>query len=109
MSYGLGTLFIKTSILLFYLRLPSGRNFKLVTCTVLLVACGNNLFGAFGWLVMCRPIKKYWEITINGTCLNFNTACFVGGAMNVGTDMVILLLPIWVLRPLRLPRKQKIL
>jgi len=108
LTYGLATLFIKTSILFFYLRLPSERSFKFVTCMVLLVAWGYCLFGSFTWLFACRPVKKYWDLTVDGTCFNFKTAFFVGGAMNVATDVVMLLLPIWVLRPLRLPRKQKI-
>ncbi|KAN0116744.1 hypothetical protein V8E51_002721 [Hyaloscypha variabilis] len=108
LTYGLGTLFIKTSILLFYLRLPSTRAFRIVTCGVLLVACGYCLFGAFTWLFMCRPMKAYWDVTVQGKCLSFKNAFLVGGVLNVATDVVMLLLPIWVLRPLRLPRKQKI-
>jgi hypothetical protein len=108
LTYGLGKLFIKASILLFYLRLPSVRSLKLVTYMVLFVACGYCLFGAFTWLVMCRPVHKYWDFAVKGTCGNFKIAFFVGGTMNVVTDVIMLLLPLWVLRPLRLPRKQKI-
>ncbi|KAE9376307.1 hypothetical protein N431DRAFT_400438 [Stipitochalara longipes BDJ] len=108
LTYGLGTLFIKASILLFYLRLPSTRAFKIVTYLTLVVACGYCLFGAFTWLFMCRPIRAYWDLTVKGTCLNFKIAFLVGGALNVATDLVMLLLPLWVLRPLRLPLKQKV-
>jgi hypothetical protein len=102
------TNFAKASILLFYLRLASSRAFKIVTCLVLFVACGYCLFGAFTWLFMCRPINAYWDLTVHGKCLDFKVAFLVGGVVNVTTDVVMLLLPIWVLRPLRLPRKQKI-
>ena len=108
MTYGLGTLFIKASILLFYLRLPSQWSFKLATCMVLFVACGYCLFGAFTWLVMCRPAHKYWDFTVKGTCGDLKIAFLVGGTMNVVTDVIMLLLPLWVLSPLRLPGKQKI-
>jgi hypothetical protein len=108
LTYGLGTLFIKTCVLLFYLRLSSSRAFKIVTGLVLVVACGYCLFGSFTWLFMCRPIKAYWDLTVKGTCLNFKTAFLVGGTLNVATDLVMLLLPIWVLRPPRLPKKRKI-
>lgn len=57
---------------------------------------------------MCRPVKAYWDLTVKRTCGNFKTAFLVGGTLNVATDLVMLLLPIWVLRPLRVPRKQKI-
>ncbi|KAF4626928.1 hypothetical protein G7Y89_g11229 [Cudoniella acicularis] len=106
--YGIGTLFIKASILFFYLRLPSKRLFKIITYLVMFVMCGYCLFGAFTWLFMCRPIEKYWNLEVAGTCLNFKTAFLVGGSMNVVTDVVMLLLPIWVLRPLQLPLRQKL-
>jgi len=107
-TYQIGTLFIKSSILLFFLRLPSEHSFKICTYIVLAVTCGNSLFGGLGFLFMCRPMEKYWNPTISGNCLNFKNAFFIGSWMNVVVDVVMLLLPIWLLRPLRLPLKQKI-
>lgn len=108
MVYGIGTMFIKSSILLFYLRFPSERPFKIVTYIVLFVVCFYSLFGAFTFLLMCRPVQTYWNLDIPGKCLNSKDAFFITGVFNVATDITILSLPIWLLKPLRLPRKQKI-
>jgi Fungal rhodopsin domain len=105
----MGTVFIKSSILLFYLRFPSEKRFRIVTYMVLFVVVFYSLFGAFTFLLMCRPVKKYWNPAVPGTCLNVKAAFLVTGVFNVVTDFIILSLPIWLLRPLRLPRKQKIL
>jgi hypothetical protein len=106
--YGIGTMFIKASILLFYLRFPCERSLKIVTYIVLFVVCFYSLFGAFTFLLMCRPVERYWNPNIPGKCLNFKAAFLATGIFNVATDFTILSLPIWLLRPLRLPKKQKI-
>ncbi|KAE9372935.1 hypothetical protein N431DRAFT_246460 [Stipitochalara longipes BDJ] len=106
--YGIGTMFIKASILLFYLRFPCERSLKIVTYIVLFVVCFYSLFGAFTFLLMCRPVERYWNPNIPGKCLNFKAAFLATGVFNVATDFTILSLPIWLLRPLRLPKKQKI-
>ena len=104
----MGTVFIKTSILLFYLRFPSEKRFKIVTYIVMFVVCFYSLFGAFTFVVVCRPIEKYWNAAVLGTCLNVKATFLVTGVFNVLTDFIMLSLPVWLLRPLRLPRRQKI-
>ncbi|KAF4634823.1 hypothetical protein G7Y89_g3272 [Cudoniella acicularis] len=108
LTYGMGTLFIKSSILLFYLRLPSSRAIKITTYMLLIVACGYCLPNAFIWVYICQPMQKYWDFSVPGTCLNFNAAFVVAGSLNVATDISMLLLPIWLLWPLHLPRRQKV-
>ena len=104
----MATLFIKCSILLFYLRFPSERHLKIVIYIVMFVVCANSLWGAFTFLLVCRPIESYWNLSVPGKCLNFNPNFLAGGVFNVATDFTILSLPLWLLKPLRLPRKQKI-
>jgi hypothetical protein len=53
-------------------------------------------------------MEKYWDFSVPGKCLDTKTVSVLIGGFNVGTDLVMLLLPIWLLKPLRLPRKQKI-
>jgi hypothetical protein len=70
--------------------------------------CANSLWGAFTFLLVCRPIESYWNLSVPGKCLNFNPNFLAGGVFNVAADFTILSLPLWLLKPLRLPRKQKI-
>jgi len=69
---------------------------------------GYCLVGAFTFVYICQPIKKYWDVAVPGSCLDYKAVFLVGGCLNVITDVVMLLLPIWLLWPLRLPLKQKI-
>ncbi|KAL5314212.1 hypothetical protein ACEPPN_018637 [Leptodophora sp. 'Broadleaf-Isolate-01'] len=107
-AYNLSTLFTKTAILLFYLRLSSDFYFRIAAYVVMFVAVGYSIAGGFAFLYLCRPVPKYWNFSIPGKCVNIGAAFLAGAALNVATDVALLLLPLWLLRPLRLPLKQKI-
>jgi hypothetical protein len=72
------------------------------------VTIGYSLAGAFAFLYLCKPIPKYWDFSVPGTCVNIGNAFLAGAALNVGTDVTMLLLPIWLLWPLRVPTRRKI-
>ncbi|KAH7304850.1 hypothetical protein BKA65DRAFT_205024 [Rhexocercosporidium sp. MPI-PUGE-AT-0058] len=107
-TYNMSTLFTKVAILMFYLRLSTDSYFRSVTYVVMFVAVGYSLAGGFAFLYLCRPLPKYWNFMIPGECSNFGAAFLSGAALNVATDVALLLLPLWLLYPLRLPLKQKI-
>jgi len=68
-----------------------------------------NLIASFDWVYTCRPMAKYWDLTITtGSCINWVKVSVFSSVMNAVTDFLLLLLPIIFLRNLRLPRKQKI-
>lgn len=56
----------------------------------------------------CIPVAKFWDRSIPGHCLSFEALWFFNAAMNLITDMVLLVLPMPVLNSLQLPRKQRI-
>mgnify|MGYP003633768105 CR=1 FL=1 len=107
-TYNMSTLFTKVAILLFYLRLSTDFRFRCVTYAVMFVAVGYSLAGGFAFLYLCRPLPKYWDFSIPGKCSNFGAAFLAGAALNVATDVALLLLPLWLLHPLKLPLRQKI-
>ncbi|RYP69381.1 hypothetical protein DL771_006138 [Monosporascus sp. 5C6A] len=72
----------------------------------------NVLYGtltSFEWLYACQPMEKYWDLTIvEGTCFDLFKMMLINGVMNVVTDAIILLLPVWFLWKLRLPTRQRV-
>ena len=104
----MSTLFTKVAILIFYLRLSTDTYFRSVTYIVMFVAVGYSLAGGFAFLYLCRPLEKYWDFSVPGKCSDFGAAFLSGAALNVATDVALLLLPLWLLYPLRVPLKQKI-
>ncbi|KAF4624782.1 hypothetical protein G7Y89_g13387 [Cudoniella acicularis] len=106
--YNYGTLFTKVSILLFYQRLPADRHFRVVIYVVMFITTGYCLSASYWFLYTCRPIRKFWDPTVPGTCVNMIANYLANAALNAATDIVILILPIWLLWPLRLPARQKL-
>lgn len=74
----------------------------------MLVAAGYSLAQAFAFAYICSPADRYWDSSVTGSCLDANMAYIVTAGLNVGADMTILLLPIWLLWPLNMHPRQKI-
>ena len=108
--YKLVVPFTKLSICLLYRRLfeRAGRTFKIALYSVagLIV-----LYYAAAWLTTvfeCTPVRKSWQKSIPGTCINTATFFFVNAGFNIATDVAIMVLPIPVIYSLHLPTRQKV-
>lgn len=71
------------------------------------VAIGYSLAGAAGFLYLCRPIASSWDYSIPAECVNVTAWYLSCAVLNVVTDVVILLLPVWLIQPLRVKFRQK--
>lgn len=65
------------------------------------VTVGYSLAQGFSFVYMCNPVERYWDSRVAGTCVNANLSFIVTAGLNVGADVVILVLPTWLLRPLK--------
>jgi len=102
-------LFTKTSIVVFYLRFSTSRAFNWTAYAVIFLICGHNLVGATGVLYSCRPISYFW--TFEGKkhwCIDRNAWYGTMTGLNVLEDVVLLLLPIWLIKPLSVDFGQRI-
>ncbi|KAH8723279.1 hypothetical protein GQ44DRAFT_620601, partial [Phaeosphaeriaceae sp. PMI808] len=106
--YGLSIMFSKLSILVLFLRYLPQKPKKAIYATMVIVIL-YSLIGSFEWLYACRPLEKYWDLSITrGSCIEWSKFVISSGVMNTGTDSVILLLPIFMLRKVQLPKWEKI-
>lgn len=106
-TYYLGTLFVKLSILLFYLRINPDRVFRRLAyaigafeITYILISIGIQIFG-------CSPVARSWDFYIPGSCVNKKDYFYVQAVFNIVTDFATLLLPIRMCVRLQLPTRQK--
>ena len=107
--YGTSIMFTKLSILAFYLRFVTKWKLKAAIHTVMAIVVIYSLLLSFAFLYHCRPIKRHWDLTITrGSCVDLLKINILSGVMNILTDFTILVLPILILRKLRLPIRQKI-
>jgi hypothetical protein len=105
--YNVALAVIKTVFLLQYYRaIPVRQYKKTYIASVVLVTCWS-LSQIFLNTFMCWPIASFWDATIKGTCILNKSSFYVGAAGNILTDILIMVLPIPVLRSLKLGRRQK--
>ncbi|OHF00877.1 integral membrane protein [Colletotrichum orchidophilum] len=107
-AYSLSVLFTKASILSFYLRFPLKRAVRIVVYVVMFATVAYSAAGALGWVYLCTPMAKIWDIEVPGTCVDRSMWWLMLSVSNVATDLAILLLPIWILSPLSLRLVKKI-
>lgn len=108
----LATLFTKVSVLYFYLRFSTSRRFNAAIYIVLFVVVVSNLLGAFGIVFYCQPMWYFWEALDNpgltGTCIRADPWYAWLLIINIITDGVLLVLPAWIIYPLRVGFAQKV-
>ncbi|KAM0795174.1 hypothetical protein BDR22DRAFT_894424 [Usnea florida] len=91
---------IKTSILLLYRRLFTAR-------------CANTSFAISLWctgaFVLSYSIGQavLTDPTVNAKCINFHDVLIIFSSLNIGTDILILCLPVPQLWRLNMPRRRK--
>lgn len=105
----LSILFTKTSILAFYLRFSISRRLNIVIRGVIFVVIAYCLLGAFQVLYACQPISWYWDRSgpRKGKCIDVDPWYGTLSVVNVVTDAILLILPFWLLRPLRVGRAHR--
>lgn len=109
LTYHTSTIFAKFSILIFYLRFSSAnRAFRLTAYFVMIFTLSYTLPMAFVVLYQCTPMAATWDERIEAQCIDIQLMCNVTGVMNALTDFTILILPIWLLWPLRIPLMRKV-
>ncbi|KAK5127659.1 hypothetical protein LTR85_007000 [Meristemomyces frigidus] len=103
---------LKTSILAFYLALPTtSRTFKWASVATLFVVNAGGFALTMVTVFQCRPISATFASVLpaNASCTDIVTIYLSSAPLNLITDFAILFLPMPILTGMRLPRKQKII
>ena len=99
------------SILLLYRRLFTARcanasfNISLwcIGAFVLSYSIGQTVLT----ILHCNPVDALWDPTVKAKCINFHTVGIIFSSLNIGTDILILCLPVPQLWKLNMPRRRK--
>lgn len=101
----------KLSILLLYLRAFTPA-FKSKTYVFIQVLLWFNFFFYLGDTLLkifeCTPREKIWNPRLPGHCVNINIPLLVASAINVVSDLSILLLPMVCVWRLQMRRAKKL-
>lgn len=107
--YDLALVFVKLGILAFYWRVfvhPVFRRLVLATAAFI-VAWGIGI--TITLFLVCRPLRAYWDSTVEGTCLTIVTFTYFTNISNLITDIWIFLMPIPMIWRLQLQVKKKVI
>ncbi|KAH7111349.1 hypothetical protein B0J11DRAFT_447650, partial [Dendryphion nanum] len=107
--YGISIMLTKLSILTVFIQFAPWGNIRIAIYIIIAVVVVYSPLASFEGVYACRPIEKYWDLTVTGgSCINWLKITVFSGVMNTTTDAAILILPFLLLRNLRLPKRQKI-
>lgn len=109
--YNLALILAKLSALVLFVRIFHSRPFLLATYIFMgvLILCG--LFIVLSGFIFCVPVHAFWNLSYavrHEHCLPKGTIWYLNAAIQILTDIGILLLPMPLLAKMNLPRRQKI-
>ncbi len=100
---------VKTSLLLFYIRLFPTRRMRMVSYITGAIMWGFCIASTIVDIDTCAPVSYYWNKNIpNGRCIDTNVFYIVGSSMQLVTDLTVLILPLPVVWSLNTGTTKKI-
>lgn len=93
--YFLATSAAKISILMFYLRIFTGRKFKIIAWALILVCVQYGVSTAIATVFGCRPISAAWQTTLEQfTCIDKLALYYANTGLGIFIDFSTFLLPL---------------
>lgn len=106
--YQLAINLVKMAFTFQYLRVFSHIRCPKYYCYVLIVSIlGATAWGVFGIIFLCKPISTYWDVKMDGKCMNAEHHFWSTSIVGIVIDWAIWVLPMPIVRQLNLPRRQK--
>ncbi|KAI5272529.1 hypothetical protein E4T47_04206 [Aureobasidium subglaciale] len=108
--YSITMLFSKLSILLLYRRLFPISNFAKRWWAVVAFTVAYSVGGVFASLFQCRPMESAWSLTTSPDyCISTEKFYTANAALNVVSDIMILILPVPIVWGLNTDIRKKVI
>ncbi|KAF7596976.1 hypothetical protein BBP40_011342 [Aspergillus hancockii] len=108
--YQMGIAGFKAALCLSYLRLLSGttrKSYRILIWAVLIISTLGHVAGTLVLILNCKPVRKSWEPTAEGTCLPFGSTNYALVGWTIFCDLVVIFLPVPLLLKLNVKTAQK--
>ncbi|KAL4965195.1 uncharacterized protein BDV14DRAFT_200185 [Aspergillus stella-maris] len=110
--YVLSLMFVKTSLLLFYLRLDPRRWMKYTVYGLLVIVIDLSIASVCILAFSCFPPSKFWDLSVDASdhCMDAGrqqTFYEANGVLNIVTDICIYIVPIPMLWGVRISMRRK--
>ncbi|KAF2272839.1 uncharacterized protein EI97DRAFT_343566, partial [Westerdykella ornata] len=101
---------IKMSFLLTLIKLGHpGRAIRISLWFLFAVNVAFLFAGTLIAMLSCIPIPRFWDKRIPGYCVNTKKYIYSTIAVTITTDVLVTLMPAWILSGLHMSRKQKVM
>jgi vacuolar-type H+-ATPase subunit I/STV1 len=108
LAYSISAMFVKLSLLAFYLRLSPNHTFRILTYILIFISASFGISSVFAAGLQCIPMSMLWDSTQPGHCINVNAFYFANAGIHILTEVLIYILPMHTLWKLHLPLRQKL-
>ncbi|KAK3943360.1 hypothetical protein QBC46DRAFT_377642 [Diplogelasinospora grovesii] len=108
LCYTLTLALTKISICLLYLTIFTFEWARRACYLVLAIVVISNMWATIAVFTACIPLQAFWDRTVIATYCQSEASWWANTGLAVGTDLLIFLLPIPMVLPLKLPRRQKV-
>ncbi|EPS39912.1 hypothetical protein H072_6233 [Dactylellina haptotyla CBS 200.50] len=114
-AFSFSVMFTKASILCFYLRFGSQKEFRIVVYCVLTFLIAWSLGLAIPLLAQCNPINSTWQfLSTTGLggrkCISYDAykkLSLAQGILNLCSDVILFCLPLSTVMAMKRPRKER--
>ena len=107
--YCAGLFSAKMTFLLQYYRVLAVQRMRIIYIIAIVIVGAWGLSQLLIGILMCRPIRGFWDNSVEATCIPNYPQFYINAAGNIATDIAVFLLPMPVLKHLNLPKTQKLL
>ncbi|KAF9871050.1 integral membrane protein [Colletotrichum karsti] len=105
--YNIAICLVKVSILFQYRRIFANEIMQKLTMYGLAFMLTWTFTLSILLPLVCYPVAKFWDDSIDGRCLNYLNIWYGMSGVNLVSDFIIFSMPIPVINSLQLPRRQK--
>ncbi|KAF3407307.1 hypothetical protein DPV78_001096 [Talaromyces pinophilus] len=106
--YNASILTAKASIIIQYFHVFPTKRMRTVCWIMAIVIAIYGTWVILSGFLNCIPVARFWDPNVPGHCLAYRPLWYSNAALNILTDVVILIMPIPALMPLDLPLRQKV-
>lgn len=104
----MGIGFTKLSILTLYYRVFANKRFRQVVIVLMVYVSLYTVATTVATILQCIPIKRAWDRTVPGTCVQPTAQWYSYAALNMAAEAIMFFLPMPMITRLHLPRQQKV-
>ncbi|OCK74500.1 hypothetical protein K432DRAFT_409804 [Lepidopterella palustris CBS 459.81] len=110
LTYYVAVYFIKSSIILLYLRFATQKRFRILCEATIALLSIYTLICVVVIILQCRPVAKLWDVTgtLPATCINSGLFFLITASFNLASDIWVTILPIKTLIGIQSPMREKV-